>query len=277
MLLYLFESILPIIYSLVSNGYPDMGLRIYHAFIAEVGIYALNWLIGYIFLGIGLFVMAKRRNMKIAYLAWIPFASTYLMGKLIGEINFFGLKIKRMGLIALIVELLAFALLLAEDLLNLPLLLDVWDNVFNKESYEYIYGTIDVQTGQIITPGAYYNYSQAEQVVNLFSVMISAVNEIIGFVLLIFLFRNYAPRSGFLFAFLSFVLPILGPILVFAIRKNSCEEYREFMKMKMHAMYGGGNPYQYDGGEYRDPFDLSESPKNNKEEKPESPFSEYDD
>ena len=111
-------------------------------------------------------------------------------------------------------------------------------------------------------------------ILDIVTVITSFVSGFIDFVLLLFLFRNYSPRNSFIFLVMAVLVEILGPILVFAIRKNSCEEYREFMRMKMHSMYGGGSPYQYGDGTYHDPYDLSKKQKG--EENIEKPFSEYE-
>ena len=247
----------------VGNGLPADIFSVGEVFIGYAAAKVALWVMCYFFLGFGLYTMAKRRDMKMAICAFIPFARVYLMGKLVGEINFFGVRIKRIGLIALIAEIATFLLAVVLDAMHLPLLFDVWNDVFNEAAYEYFMQSF----GQI-----QFN-AMAISLVHMFA---NFINEVVGFIMLLFLFRNYAPKSSFVFAILSVFLEFMGPILVFVIRKNSCEEYREYMKMKMHSMYGGGNPYQYSDGTYRDPYDLSKE-GDKRQEKPESPFGEYDD
>lgn len=264
MLYYFFNSVMLTIYqAVVYEGLPAGIITVGGAFLTTFLVNFAVWVFCYVFMSIGLFVMAKRRNMRYAFLAFIPIASTYLLGKLVGEINFFGLKIKRIGLIAVIVEGVLLVLTILQDALYFPLLVDMRYDIFNEQSYMYFKDNM----------GKFFEIQH--RILNISFVVLSFVSELVGFILLLYLFRNYAPRSGFIFALLSLFFEILGPIFVFVVRKNSCEEYREYMKMKMHSMYGGGNPYQYDDGNYRDPYDLSK--QESKGEKPESPFGEYDD
>ena len=48
----------------------------------------------YLLRSFGLYIMAKRENKKLAFLAFIPFAWTYTACVLAGEVSFFGKKIK---------------------------------------------------------------------------------------------------------------------------------------------------------------------------------------
>ncbi len=246
------------------------------------GAMAVYYIICYVFLGIGLYTMARRRNMQAAFLAWVPIANTYLMGKLIGEINVFGIKVKNIGLIGVITGVVYAGVAIANEVIYVDLLKDVWTDVINEGSKFHIYGykTVDTITGEVLkeVPGEFYSISTGvtASILMLANSLTQLIDKIVCFTILLFMFRNYAPKSSFLFAILSIFFNILGPIFVFAIRNNSCEEYREYMKMKMHSIYGGGNPYQYGDGSYRDPFDLSKQ-GDKKEEKPENPFPEYDD
>lgn len=264
MIAYFLNSVLIETYNMIlSYGYPAEAFTVTGVLVSTLAVEVGMWLLCYFFLAFGLFTMAKRRNMKNAFIAFIPFARVYLLGQLIGEINFFGLRIKRIGLIALILEIVSFVLIVVEDLFYLPILTDVIGDVFNEAALEYLL----VKLGGV---------AMGVKVLGLIASIVGLVCEVVGFVMLLFLFRNYAPKSSFLFAVLALFFEFLGPIFIFVIRKNSCEEYREYMRMKMHSMYGGGNPYQYSDGRYKDPYDLSNE-GNKKEEKPESPFEEYED
>ena len=62
-------------------------------------------------MGIGLYKLAKNNDVQRAYLAWIPFANLYLMGKLAGKTSIFGWKIANIGLIVMILNLVTDVLL----------------------------------------------------------------------------------------------------------------------------------------------------------------------
>ena len=63
-----------------------------------------------VFGGIGMTVMAKKVGMKHSWLAFLPFANTWYAGKLAGETQLFGRKMKRVGLYAALAEFFFVAL-----------------------------------------------------------------------------------------------------------------------------------------------------------------------
>ena len=56
-------------------------------------------LILYILMSVGLMRMAQRRGIENAWLAWIPIANMYILGKLVKEISIFEIKISNLELI----------------------------------------------------------------------------------------------------------------------------------------------------------------------------------
>ena len=228
---------------------------------------------GYVFLGIGLFAMARRRRMAEAYLAFVPFGQVFLMGRLIGDARLFGISVKWLGLAAMIAQIVSAGLKIYLDIATLPFIREIWGQGFSEEGLAEIFG-VDM-LGNTVGVGVYSTYLYGVQPVRVIAGLLEFPSFILMLALVFLLYRCYAPRTAFIFAFLYFVTRLSLPIVVFIIRNNSSDEYRDFMKMKMHSMYGGGNPYQYDDGSYRDPYDLSGNGKP-KETPPESPFGEYD-
>ena len=70
------------------------------------GIAFVLWLPFFILQSVGLYAMAKKRGFKKRALAFIPFANMLYMGKLAGNCNFFGRKMKRAGLYLMLAQLL---------------------------------------------------------------------------------------------------------------------------------------------------------------------------
>lgn len=50
-------------------------------------VFFLFYIISYVFKGIGMYTIAKRQGMDYPWLAFIPFARTYLHGELAGRIS----------------------------------------------------------------------------------------------------------------------------------------------------------------------------------------------
>ena len=71
----------------------------------------LVWLAGYIFQTLGTYTLAKKQNLASPYLAWIPYARTYLLGLLCGELTIGKRKMRSPGLWLLLLPLLLSALL----------------------------------------------------------------------------------------------------------------------------------------------------------------------
>lgn len=53
----------------------------------------LSSLILYLFKSIGLYIMAKNENEKTAFISFIPYGWTYLLGKLVGPTKIFGIQV----------------------------------------------------------------------------------------------------------------------------------------------------------------------------------------
>ena len=72
----------------IDNSYIWVGLSIALAIV--IAFYLLR--------SIGLFVLAKRQNVKHAYLAWIPLVWFYLLCKLIGKVRLFNMPYEKIAI-----------------------------------------------------------------------------------------------------------------------------------------------------------------------------------
>ena len=87
--------------------YCNVALSCYlFAALGTLGVYLILLVFG----GIGLNKLAKKQGLKHRWMAFLPFFNTYYAGKLAGETQFFGQKMKRVGLYAMISEILYVAL-----------------------------------------------------------------------------------------------------------------------------------------------------------------------
>ena len=68
------------------------------------------WIILFVLQGLGLYAMAKNRGIKKLWLAFVPFANIYFLGRLTGDCDVFGRKLKRTWLYALIGQVLTVLL-----------------------------------------------------------------------------------------------------------------------------------------------------------------------
>lgn len=201
------------------------------------------YLIGLIFGGIGLYTIAKKTGIKHGWLGFVPFANTYLLGKIAGEANFFGQKMKRAGLYAMLMEIVYSAL---EIFLMIASFLLIRPEFF---TYNTTYGGWQIDSTKIPASlqWAYSAVNYCEVITWL--VWVSAL----VFMCVVFyaFFRKYYARSPFLLVFFS-ILPFRG-FTVFAVRKNTPVDYNEYMRRRMEEYARHNSPYGYGGyGENRD-------------------------
>ncbi len=230
------------------------------------------FLVIYAFKAIALMTMAKKAGQnKLVWCAFVPFASTYLLGKLAGETKFFNVKIKNIGLIAFIVELVAAALCLLSYIPQIYIIEGGYyilreDGLYIVDSVSKIYNVANISN--II----YYIFNWIEILVFVF--------------LYIAIYRKYYTRGHVVFTILSTFLPI-SAFLLFAIRNNQPVDYEKYMKDRMERIRRAqqNNPYGPYGNPYNNPYNNPYSnPYNNQygqqntqnsASKPDDPFGEY--
>ena len=217
------------------------------------GIYLVCLVMG----GIGMHVMAKKRGMKGSWMAFVPFLNTLYAGKLAGEVNVFGKKVKWMGLAATFLEFVYVGLSAFSCYLLFSLLQP---------------GYFTYRTANTIGGEAYYQAELVTERVPLgmrWMLTADTVCEILIYVFYILMllamclmfysfYRKYYARSPFIMMFLSALFPFRG-IVIFAVRNNAPVDYDAWMRRKMEEFnrrqqqnrpgnYGGYGGYGDQGG-----------------------------
>ena len=257
------------------SGFSDnsvLGLKL------GLGVGAGIWLILFVLQGIGLYTMAKRRGMKKRALAFVPFANIWYMGKLAGECRVFGRKVKRVGLYAMLVQIvltILMGLYLAAELY-----LFLKGEPIYPETSHYPYWGFDGFAGKV---ESFYKYG------DLFIAIFDLTYMILMIVLLNGLFKQYAPKK---YMVLSILFVFLSPsrfITVFCLRNKQPIDYDAYMRARREAYirqqqqyynrYGNG-PY----GGYNNPYGGNQNPYGNPYGQPhsqgqqrptEEPFGEF--
>lgn len=264
----------------VKPAYGINVLPVYWAFILALVLYAVF----YTFKAIGLSTMAKKREMnKYVWCAFVPFASTWLMGKLAGAVRVGRTKIEFFGLLTMIAEI---CLCVCYALHYFPLAYAYTHNLYE----------IVVSVENNVTSYGLQFSSEFQPFVTVMNIAYVAeyIFMIIYVVLSVFLymgfFRGYAPQSYIWLDVLCIFLPVAG-ILAFAFRNRKFVDYEKYMQARMEqirrmqqAQYGRppygnpyGNPY---GGSYGDPYggpygQNGQSPYGGPTAKPDDPFGEF--
>ena len=216
------------------------------------GIYLVCLVMG----GIGMHVMAKKRGMKGSWMAFLPFLNTLYAGKLAGETNFFGKKVKWMGGAAALLEFVHVGLSVFSFYI-----------LFSFMRPEYC---DPITTADGLFGGAEFVSSKLPVGMR-WMLTADTVCEILTYVFYLFLllamcmmfysfYRKYYARSPFIMMFLSALLPFRGFVL-FAVRNNTPVDYDAWMRQRMEEFsrrQQQGRPGNYGGyGGYSGPQDGS--------------------
>ena len=238
----------------------------------------------FILQGIGLYVMAKRSGLKKKGLAFVPFANIWYIGKLAGECNVFGQKMKRAGLYAMIAQIIATVLC--------GLVIAAQMYLYLKFGVEDIYYMTTGLSGFSLTVAKFYDIS------SYFLSIAQLVARILTVILMSGLYKKYSPRNYFFLGALTFMLPARY-IAIFALRNRTPIDYEAYMRARHEAYmrrqqqyynntYGNpyGNPYNQNsngspygnpyGGSYGNPYGnpyAGQTPP--RPEPPEDPFAEF--
>ncbi len=233
------------------------------------GLYLVCLVLG----GLGMRTMAKRAGLKHSFLAFLPFANTYYAGKLAGETAFFGKKMKRAGLYAMLAEIVYVAIGVFALIVSIALYTpDFWAEQVNGETGQIVGVYLDAAR----IPVSMRWLTTAQIVCDVLSFFADVVLILFLCVMFYAFFRKYYARGPFLMTFMCALLPLRG-IVIFAVRNNAPVNYEEYLRKRMaqyrqaqggpNGGYGQGGYDGYgnrtpDGAPADDPFsDFGSAPK----------------
>ncbi len=232
---------------LIYNYFIDLSKYGYHDRLVYIAVCCAVagalFLVSLVFGGLGLMRMAKEQGVKHGWLGFLPFANTYLAGKLAGESNFFGQKMKRAGLYAMLTEIAYVAVSIFSLVMSAYLINPAY---YRVEATGY--GERYVRVPELVPPNLRWMIT-GEFWCGIFSYLVEILLWVMFFVVYIALFRKYYARGPILMAFLSAFLPLRGFVL-FAVRKNTPVDYNAYLRRRMAEMQAGqyGAPYGGQGG-----------------------------
>ena len=213
---------------------------LFWAFLVWGGLFVLQ--------GFGLAAMAKNRGIEKRWKVFVPFVNFLYLGKLAGECEVFGHKMKKAGLYAMIAQILttvAFAALTISEAL-----------LFTKYAP---YLTINSTTGSVYWTGL---TGFAEVINQFYSVwgdllcsVVGLVYEILVFILMMSLLKKYYPKNYLFMSFVQLFVPISRFIIIFVLRNNTAVDYEAYMRAYYTRRNPYGNPYNpYGGNPYGNPY-----------------------
>ena len=221
--------------------------------------------------GFGLYRMAKNRSIGKRFLAFVPFAGTWYIGKLAGECAFFGHKIKRAGLYAMLAQIVTTVVCLLLIASQTYLIATVGEPQLDELGTPY-WGVL---TGFPFAVERFYTI--CSELLFIFEL----VYQILMVVLLMGLYKRYYPKNYILLGVLALFIPLSRYVVIFVLRNRKAINYEEYIRarreayMRQQQQYYNtyGNPYNNPYGRYQQPNQnpYNQPPQN----KPEEPFGEF--
>lgn len=234
-------------------------------------------LVFFVLQGFALYIMAKKRRLRYRWLAFVPFANIMLIGRLAGETTFFGQRIKRAGLYAMIAQIVITVLACSY----------IVSDVYLHQKGCIVYtGTTDVLEPYCahFTEGRHFEkflFNYTYRIAGLLNGIFSLLYLVLMITLLSGLFKKYAPNGQVWMTVLTVVVPLSRCIILFVLRNRRAVDYRAYMQAKREAemrryqqYYGQGGYRPYGGSPYNTP-NQGYGPQGMPQNKPEDPFAEF--
>ena len=166
------------------------------------GFFLIIMIICYVFYSLGLYTIAKRRNLRYPGLAWVPLVSNYVLGSVSDQydLSYTGKYTKmRLVLLWFSIVLLAVFIILVIALISL------------LASLPYIFSGFSPM-----------NMAQFMYLPFLYMILLPAamVVAIIQYIAIYNVYRSCSPDYALMMLVFSIIFPIIIPFVFFAIRKN---------------------------------------------------------
>ena len=237
---------------------------------------AAVWIALFVLQGVGIYTMATKQGFKKRGLAFVPFANLWYIGKLAGECHFFGQRMKRAGMYAMIAQILVAVV----SILTIAAEQYLWMTQGAPKiatDYEYYYWT--GLSGFALHVARFFDVSG--YVLPIFQLFV----EIFLVVVMMGLCKKYAPKNYTLLGLLVLFVPVSRFIIIFVLRKRQPIDFEAYMRARHEAFmraqqqyYSRQNPY---GNPYGTPYNTQNSPYGSagadekSEAKPADPFDEF--
>ncbi|MBQ8291925.1 MAG: hypothetical protein IJX88_05425 [Clostridia bacterium] len=262
------------LFSLISAWLISAGNSYAKAFAVGITVTAVIWIALFVLQGVGLYTMAKNRGMKKKGLAFVPFVNVLYMEKLAGSCEFFGHKVKRAGVYAMVGQILSIVLVMlsvasqmwlyiVEGAPQVTELGVVYWGKFTHTASKTIFAFYDL-SGYILS-------------------VIQLIYEILLVILLMGLYKRYSPKNYTALGILALFVPASRYIVTFVLRGREAIDFEAYMRarheayMRRQQQYQNryGNPY---GSPYQNPYQTpyqNSSQNRGDTPPPEDPFAEF--
>lgn len=213
---------------------------IYLALLITVGVWGTLFLLQ----AFAIFTMARRRGVGGSWKAFLPFLNILYMGKIAGDCTVFGQKIKHVSLYTMIAQILLTAL----SAIEVAGMVYLWTAegapsfrwiINGKVSFQVpnenaFFATVqpvwlDLQGGASVLNNYIYVYN------DIIRVIVQMVYEIMMFILLKGIYKQYAPNNHFVLSMVSLFFPISRYIVLFVLRNREPVDYQAYIRQQWEA------------------------------------------
>jgi len=272
-------SLLSLLFVKLEKGYVISPWEV----LILVGVAFALWLAAFILQGIGLYKMAKKEGHSRPWLAFVPFAHVMLVGKLAGDVSFFGHRIRRLGFYTMLLEIVAAIFYVFVSVAMYVLF------VQNAE-YMEIYTDPVVYIKWTGLPAAAQGWENFYKISDYVVGILSLVHALVLLILYMGFYKRYAYRNHFLLSIAGIFIPFFHHVAVFVIRNRARIDYEAILRARQEAFRAAqqqrqNNPWQGGyGGAYGNPYgnpygsqsaNSQPSGEEPREKKPEDPFGEF--
>jgi hypothetical protein len=235
----------------------------------------LLWLPLFILQGIALYKMAKKRNLKSKWFAFVPFLNILYIGRLTGDCLIFGRKMKRAGLVVMIAQAIAVVVTAAYVVTNSILFIQYGNYLEITSEYSYEWVNLPAQ-GEWLRRFIWV-LDGGGGMIGVLQIADLAY-KLLLLVLLMSFFRKYAPRQALLFSLISCFAPEARYIFIFVLKDKQAINYEEYMRRQQEEYIRRRQQSGYPYGPYGyGPYGHGASPntQSNPQKAPEDPFAEF--
>ncbi len=229
------------------------------------------WLAVFILQGVGLYKMAKKANVKRRHLAFVPFGQILLVGELAGEISFFGHKIRRLGLYALILEIIAAIYYVVFAYSLYVLFVENGSNIEIVTNYHQWTNLSSYALG----------WKKFYDISSFVIEIMSLIHAIVILMLYLGFYKRYSYRHNVILSLGGIFIPFFNGIATFVLRNREQVDYeailrarQEEYRRRQQQWQSGQSPY---GGPYNTPYAGGNAGNGSSQQpsSPEDPFGEF--
>lgn len=214
------------LYNGASMAFALFGLRGYRVLMLGAIVGVSIWVLFFILQGLGLYKMAKNRAMHKKWLVFVPFANIWYIGKLAGDCNVFGQRVKRAGLYTMLAQIATTLVCALAVAMEIYLYAVAGEPNFHEETGIVYWSNL---TGFGLTADKIYTISG--YILPIFQL----VYEIFMLVLLFGLYKKYYPKNYMFLGILSLFIPMSRYIVIFVLRNRKAIDYEKYMQARREA------------------------------------------